>query len=472
MRPLNTYGASDAAQPLYVGLARFTDAAGIDADGAFVRTIDLSVYGLLGLGFQPEAHIGGARYAPTGKIQEAVVLGLNEAMQRVSLRRESGSLSLRVQGADGCDLYPQRYVETSYAGALDRLDTVVIGYDYRWTTLLASQATAAVDNLLLRSLPCGTGGTTCTDASTGATGCTDLATSNEACGACSSPVDTWEACIGGSDVDCRLAEWAAPCPLLRSDPQNCGGGTVVGKVCTSLEDCREGMCVARLVSVTGGYSIDATEVTRDQYAAWLATGPSTSGQPTYCSWNTDFKPSSSCISDPRMCNGAGCANHPQVCVDWCDAYAYCKAVGKRLCGRIGGGSNGYSDYANASVSQWYKACSSGGAHAYPYGGTVAGGASGYQPTTCNGYDNGKKTTVSVGTCSGCVSLESGYGGVFDLSGNASEWEDSCINYAESSDLCRLRGGSFYVVENLRCDSDTYVNRNRAYAYVGFRCCAP
>jgi hypothetical protein len=55
----------------------------------------------------------------------------------------------------------------------------------------------------------------------------------------------------------------------------------------------------------------------------------------------------------------------QVCVDWCDAHAYCKPVGKRLCGKIGGGPNLYADYASASSSEWYRACSSGGSFTYP-----------------------------------------------------------------------------------------------------------
>jgi formylglycine-generating enzyme required for sulfatase activity len=148
-----------------------------------------------------------------------------------------------------------------------------------------------------------------------------------------------------------------------------------------------------LVPVCGGYCIDATEVTRDQYAAWLGTSPVTGGQPAYCSWNTSFTPS---CEWPPGAKGA----RPVVCVDWCDAYAYCKAVGKRLCGKIGGGSNGYSDFADARVSQWYNACSSGGAHTYPYGGAGAGGTSGYQATTCNGWDKGVHTTVPVGSCSG------------------------------------------------------------------------
>ncbi len=154
-----------------------------------------------------------------------------------------------------------------------------------------------------------------------------------------------------------------------------------------------------------------------------------------------------------------------VCVDWCDAYAYCQAVGKRLCGKIGGGMNNYDDYANASTSQWYAACSSGGTNDYPYGDPYSG-------TTCNGSGAGHWTTVPVASMSGCQSSVSGYTGVYDLSGNVLEWEDSCDGNTGKLDLCRLRGGSFYYSGlDLRCDYDNYDYRDFQNVAFGFRCCS-
>ena len=78
------------------------------------------------------------------------------------------------------------------------------------------------------------------------------------------------------------------------------------------------------------YCIDATEVTVAAYGAFLATNPSTMTLPASCSMKTSFVPGA-----PLDLNRG---NYPVSQVDWCDAWGYCAAVGKHLCGRIGGGN--------------------------------------------------------------------------------------------------------------------------------------
>ncbi|MBI5535604.1 MAG: SUMF1/EgtB/PvdO family nonheme iron enzyme [Deltaproteobacteria bacterium] len=243
-----------------------------------------------------------------------------------------------------------------------------------------------------------------------------------------------------------------------------GGTTGCGTTtCGSLEQCfNNKFCVAKLVPIAGGYSIDATEVTRAQYAAWLGTNPTTGGQLPACSWKAGvdaFKPR--CVWPP-----ATEGDHPVVCVDWCDADAYCKAVGKRLCGKIGGGSNGYDDYADATKSEWFNACSSNDVNDYPYGDT-------YDGQKCNGSDK-SSSTVPVGSLTGCQSLIGGYAGVYDLSGNVFELEDSCTATTGQFDWCRVRGGAvIYDAPFLRCDYSNVLafNRTTYAAWLGFRCCS-
>ena len=77
-------------------------------------------------------------------------------------------------------------------------------------------------------------------------------------------------------------------------------------------------------------------------------------------------------------------------------------------------------------------------------------------------DNGHETNA-----------QSGYTGVYDLSGNVWEWEDSCDGQSGQNDSCRLRGGSFNDGnDNLRCGDDNYDYRSGSYDFVGLRCCGP
>jgi formylglycine-generating enzyme required for sulfatase activity len=142
-------------------------------------------------------------------------------------------------------------------------------------------------------------------------------------------------------------------------------------------------------------------------------------------------------------------------------------VGKRLCGKIGFGSNGFNDYANESLSQWFSACTSHNptVYAYPYDATYNGQA-------CNGYDLTVYMSVAVGTLSTCQSSVTGYTRVYDLSGNVWEWEDSCNGIGDSA-RCRLRGGSFLNSSAwLGCGADISNLRSYVYGDIGLRCCAP
>jgi formylglycine-generating enzyme required for sulfatase activity len=90
---------------------------------------------------------------------------------------------------------------------------------------------------------------------------------------------------------------------------------------------------------------------------------------------------------------------------------------------------------------------------------------------CNGSDFGVGATIPVASRPSCGG---GYSGLFDLSGNVWEWEDSCDGTSGASDRCRVRGGSFTDTSaNLACGygTDAYAVRNHTPAIYGFRCCA-
>ena len=208
-------------------------------------------------------------------------------------------------------------------------------------------------------------------------------------------------------------------------------------------------------------------MTNQDYAAFLASSPG--AQTGACAGHTDFTPA----SDATNCTQYDPTNKPKVpiaCVDWCDAEAYCAWAGKHLCGKIGGGTNAPGDFADATKSEWFAACSDGGTLKFPYGNT-------YQADTCVGADNGfvRPTSVPSAACEG------GYAGLFDMSGNVSEWEDSCAANTGLSDQCLYRGGSYLDLDTtttptLTCNSGSTSAKAATKARstrdkeIGFRCC--
>ena len=189
----------------------------------------------------------------------------------------------------------------------------------------------------------------------------------------------------------------------------------------------------------GGYCIDSTEVTNRQYAVFLANQQArVDNQPTACAWNTSYVP----IQDWPV--AAGRDNQPVGWVDWCDAYAFCRWAGKRMCGKIGGGANAFSDYDKPNLSQWYRACSKAGALRYPYGQDL-------DTKACNIAAANIDHPVNVKELPGC---HGGYDGIYDMVGNVEEWEDACTGNTGAMDTCRSRGLSYiYGAEEAGCSLD-------------------
>jgi formylglycine-generating enzyme required for sulfatase activity len=209
-----------------------------------------------------------------------------------------------------------------------------------------------------------------------------------------------------------------------------------------------------MVPVTAGgttFCIDSTEVTRRDYMPFALSNQGKGFQPPSCASNGNFEPNC----------GTPTANDddPINCVDWCDAYAYCKSVGKRLCGRIGGGSLSLVDVTTVASDEWGTACSGAGARLYAYGDTA-------QPGTCISDVTDGGGPSPLGASARC---KGGFDGLFDMSGNVAEWQDVCDDDAGT---CLARGGSFKNAANEQlCARIETKSRNSRGPEYGVRCCA-
>jgi hypothetical protein len=227
--------------------------------------------------------------------------------------------------------------------------------------------------------------------------------------------------------------------------------------------CENGKCVVRgpemikIPEPTNPFYIDSSEVTAQQYAAFLAANYPTTGQRAGCSWNKSYMPGDITGGDDL----------PVVYVDFCDAVAYCTWADKKLCGAIGGGTlpaNDPSDpnpaATNPKDSQWYLACAGPNSSTYCYGNIENDNA-------CNEH-NGNSFPGPVKSFPAC---QGHYAGLYDMGGNAIEWIDSCQGNTDNLDKCEIIGGSWASSPQAGCFDFDLDQRDDQAPALGFRCCS-
>jgi sulfatase modifying factor 1 len=257
----------------------------------------------------------------------------------------------------------------------------------------------------------------------------------------------------------------------------------VGPVHSSCPTTLAGPSLVRVGWSEGvAFCIDSTEVTNAQYQAFLtaaATTPPT--QSDVCQWNTSLAPETTTAGCPTF-DPVGRANFPVVCVNWCDADAYCRSVGKYLCraGSLDGNNAGpVKNPLATGGSQWVIACSNDGAQGYPYG-TMG------LPGVCVDKKY-VSSTPGVQPVMSATMCQVGTTGIYDMSGNASEWQDDCVATTATAtpgavgktDECDAYGGAVSSdYSDTSCTaaaavSDTLAHFTRAQVAPdnGFRCCA-
>jgi formylglycine-generating enzyme required for sulfatase activity len=100
--------------------------------------------------------------------------------------------------------------------------------------------------------------------------------------------------------------------------------------------------------------------------------------------------------------------------------------------------------------EWEAACRGKASSFYPYGMR-------YDAKRCNVRDAGKRVIEAAGSWPECASAA----GVYDLSGNVSEWVEEGIT----------KGGSTTDGEDGRCSRSTRRPPGASAADIGYRCCA-
>ena len=263
-----------------------------------------------------------------------------------------------------------------------------------------------------------------------------------------------------TDLNC-----GGDCPTKCAISQKCVAGTdcLSGACSTGTCACPPGMVTAGKVGGAGSYCIDQTEVTRGEYVEFVSANPPQ--KDAFCAWNKVYIPSATWPPDKTQ------YQLPVVFVDWCDASAYCLWKGKHLCGQIGGGMVDFADKSDETKDQWYNACTAQGANPFPYG-------INYDPMKCYGkdasnFDGGATDPIAGKLDDGTIvtKCQGGQVGLYDMSGNVKEWENSCDGQTGDTDTCLVRGGSFLSDESaLRCDAPDPQQRSTQAPDIGFRCC--
>jgi serine/threonine protein kinase/formylglycine-generating enzyme required for sulfatase activity len=150
-----------------------------------------------------------------------------------------------------------------------------------------------------------------------------------------------------------------------------------------------------------------------------------------------------CIDRYEYPNLAG--RKPMANVSWKKAASICKSKGKRLC----------------SESEWEYTCKGSNNLRFPYGNS-------FNAQSCNTEDanSNDRIIVNSGSFPSCRSPF----GVFDLSGNVSEWTAS--SYSKGASDRTYKGGSATRPNwATRCASRSSQQPNAKKKDLGFRCCA-
>ena len=290
------------------------------------------------------------------------------------------------------------------------------------------------------------------------------------------------ACLGVSlliETSCR---GACPAGSIPKEDQ------CVAHVCSVLGPTKpdlKGIDRMTRVDVPGQecFWMDQTEVTVQKFNLWRRN-PSqhpVGWNPELCaawkgSGNAAPGNAGSCAVSATACGGASSGDaamndvasplEPVRCVDWCEADAFCRWMGERLC--FDAPTTNIEWLRGSPVREWYVACTNNGASAYPWGNTAEAGH-------CNVFDSDGASPCGPRQ----VALEASCGspnGIVDQIGNVAEWVFGCGGTPTG---CLVAGGAYDPLASgvdpqllgTCSGADVVRSPDTRAPDIGFRCCA-
>lgn len=195
----------------------------------------------------------------------------------------------------------------------------------------------------------------------------------------------------------------------------------------------------------GGFAIDRTEVTIDQFRAFarasmLTTAAEREGGGFDFSAGWTRRPGWT-YERPQGRTGAG--DEPAVHISWHEASGYCAHVGGRLPGLSEWRTAAYTESRDTPTDGFVK----GRTYAYPVGD---------EP---DGMNNNRRAHVSVGV------TKRGVNGLYDMGANVWEW----IAERRGDDALTAGGSWWYGPAQSRADGAQWKATGFYAVYVGFRC---
>lgn len=257
-----------------------------------------------------------------------------------------------------------------------------------------------------------------------------------------------------------------------------GGGGTAGNKPTGSCPSKEMTSPMVLLSLPGTkpFCLDTTEVTIAQYWAFVSdkTAEINKLAPPVCNLNDIWIPQDPAAGEPcnpTLLDPVNRADFPMECADWCDAATYCAWAGKRLCGGEGGKFLTLEE-ARKGIDEWSMACSQGGLQKYSYGNEFNPEAAVMRDSPGQQQASG---ALSEKASRNASSKNHGFESIVHLSGNVSEWINSCENQEPGNPSCIVRGGAYSLVgdsrKNSTCSSEGLVSRHSVTVGHGIRCCA-